>query len=431
MSESTMYGTKNVSYQKLENTRLIVKHSQRLNDDMAPGARSRNIAGLFVENADGERFKYPFIHLAGARAMQRHVANGGLPYDAIGESIIKMSEEIAQLKSFGNYVNRNDLMNTNNNDIVERSSAALNGLREQLARLSKQAHYEAYKENFQAQQPMDVPQEVVEQFTDQFTVKNFKEDIKGVFPVLYRLMKESELGYDDIVAMTQPEAASESLDVEKSQDEFDRFESWVMSLGEDSAIASQDPEEKNQAVKNLQALVKEEFPAGIDGSNAIPSLKGIIEDPKLYQEIKEQSKQDENSDARGIVKTWLEQNAPDVLEALDFGDYTDETEGVTPATALGGDITAPEEVPQESDEQEPEERSGKMSVQELAEFIHSFYDRESGTFPKGPEGVAIMVGKKYGEQAEHGARKMVERMAPQQQAPELAELARIRELSGM
>ena len=72
----------------------------------------------------------------------------------------------------------------------------------------------------------------------------------------------------------------------------------------------------------------------------------------------------------------------------------------------------------------------KLNVQELAEFIHSFYDRESGTFPKGPEGVAIMVGKKFGEQAEHVARKMVERMAPQQQAPEISELARIKELAG-
>jgi len=43
-----------------------------------------------------------------------------------------------------------------------------------------------------------------------------------------------------------------------------------------------------------------------------------------------------------------------------------------------------------------------------------------------------MVGKKYGEQAEHVARKMVERMAPNQssnQNPELAELARIKELA--
>ena len=75
-----------------------------------------------------------------------------------------------------------------------------------------------------------------------------------------------------------------------------------------------------------------------------------------------------------------------------------------------------------------------MDVQELAEFIHSFYDRESGTFPKGPEGVCTMVGKKFGEQAEHVARKFVERMAPQQtteQNPELQELARMRELAGM
>jgi hypothetical protein len=72
----------------------------------------------------------------------------------------------------------------------------------------------------------------------------------------------------------------------------------------------------------------------------------------------------------------------------------------------------------------------KMNVQELAEFINSFYDRNSGTFPKGPEGVVIMVGKKFGEQAEQVARKMVERMAPQQQDPQIAELTRIRELAG-
>jgi len=71
-----------------------------------------------------------------------------------------------------------------------------------------------------------------------------------------------------------------------------------------------------------------------------------------------------------------------------------------------------------------------MNVQEVAEFIHSFYDRDSGTFPKGPEGVCTMVGKKFGEQAEQVARKMVERMAPQQKDPQIAELARIRELAG-
>ncbi len=479
VNESTMYGSRNVSYQKLMDTRLIIKHSQAVMDDTQPGARTRNISALFVENQDGERFKYPFIHLSGARAMQRHVANGGVPYDDIGKSIINMSEQIAQLKSFNNYVVRNDLMNFETNNIVERSQQQLNDLREQLARLGKQTHYEAYKESFVPQEQFDVPEEFVEDYTEKFTVKNFKEDIKSVFPVLYRLMKESEIGYDDIVAMTQEQIANEDLEVEfdDAPDAFSKFENWVMGLGEESAVVSEDPEEQAQAVKELQELVGQHFSAGVDGSNAIESLKGLIEDPQLYKEIKEAAKTDPDTCVRGIVKDWLEANAPEVVEQLDFGDYVEEPEaGEAPAAAQGGDQTAPE-APQEEADQGPnksdvpafmrkakggddwkmstkdlddektksptssaglarkkkelgmEDQQQSMNIQELAEFIHSFYDRESGTFPKGPEGVAIMVGKKFGEQAEMVARKMVERMAPQQQDPTMNELTRIKELA--
>ena len=414
MSESAMYGSKTMSYQKLMDTRLIIKHSKTLTDDQQPGARTRNISALFVENQDGERFKYPFIHLAGARAMQRHVANGGLPYDDLGKSIIKMSEEIAQLKSFSNYVVRNDLMNFETNSIVERSMSALETLREQIKALSKQSHYEAYKENFQASEQLEIPEEVVEDFTEKFTVKNFKEDIKSVFPVLYRLMQEGNtIGYDDIVAMTTQESYNDEAEVIVSEeDDFDRFESWVMGLGEESAITSQDPEEQKSALQKLQELVKQHFPAGVDGSNAIESLKGIIEDPQLFKQIKDQSKEDPDSCVRGLVKDWLESNAPETLDQLDFGDYVDDEEQGSeeePASAGFGDDQAEKE---SADEQQ------QGGIQELAEFIHSFYDKESGTFPKGPEGVAIMVGKKFGEQAEMIARKFVERMAPQQQMPE-------------
>ena len=523
MSESALYGSKTVSYQKLMDTRLIIKHSQAVMDDAAPGARSRNISGLFVENQDGERFKYPFIHLAGARAMQRHVANGGVPYDDIGKSIVTMSEEIAQLKSFGNYVVRNDLMNSDTNNVVERSAEQLNRLREQIKAMSKQSHYEQYRESFQAQTQEEVPQEFVEEFTEKFTVRNFKEDIKNVFPVLYRLMKENDIGYDDIVAMTTTEQETVE-DVELGEhNEFDRFESWVMGLGEESAIQSQDPDEQSTAIQQLQELVSQAFPAGVDGSNAIESLKGVIDDPQLQQQIKTQSKEDESVDVRGLVQGWLQLYAPEVLEQLDFGDFDPNAQAAEEPAAAEEPVAAepaPEEVPQESadgpnksdvpaylrkqkggddwkvssddmeDEKtksptssaglarrkqelgmgeadnepgekdddppfDPDEKPSKpvtpgkhgqeyskakhlaqqgmkkaMNVQELAEFIHSFYDRDSGTFPKGPEGVSIMVGKKFGEQAEQVARKMVERMAPQQQDPQIAELARIRELAG-
>jgi hypothetical protein len=473
-----MYGSKTMSYQKLMDTRLIIKHNQAVMDDTQPGARTRNISALFVENQDGERFKYPFIHLAGARAMQRHVANGGLPYDELGASITKMSEEIAQLKSFGNYVVRNDLMNSDTNSVVERSSAYLNGLREQIKALSKQSHYEAYKENFQAYDSEEIPQDVVEDFKQKFTVRSFKEDIATVFPVLYRLMKEgSTIGYDDIVAMTQEEINNEDLTVEtEDNDPFAQFENWVMGLGEDSAVTSEDPEEQQAALQGLQELVGQHFPAGVDGTNAIESLKGLIEDPELYKRIKEQAAQDPDACVRPLIKDWLEFNAPEALEQLDFGDMVDD-----PEAAQGGDQTAPEAepapvdpaaavpaeepVPQEAvdpdnprDYERPavdrkksgqspltmkdieykddkpkrdfEKRKERLNTEELAEFITSFYDRDTGTFPKGPEGVAIMVGKKFGEQAEQVARKFVERMAPQQQDPQIAELSRIRELAG-
>jgi len=349
MSESAMYGSRLMSYQNLLDTRLIIKHSQAVMDDAQPGARTRHISALFVENQDGERFKYPFIHLAGARAMQRHVANGGLPYDDIGKSIIRMSEEIAALKSFGGYVVRNDLMNSETNEVVEKSSAYLNSLREQIKALSKQSHYESYKENFQANADDEVPQEVVEDFKEKFTVRSFKEDIASVFPVLYRLMKEGNtLGYDDIVAMTEKEENSnEDIEIENETfDPFNKFENWVMGLGEESTITSENPEEQQVAMEKLQELVGQHFPAGVDGTNAIQSLKGIIEDPELYKRIKEQAIQDPDACVRPLIKDWLELNAPETLEQLDFGDMVDE-----PAAAeepVAAEVPAEEPVPQEA-----------------------------------------------------------------------------------
>jgi hypothetical protein len=326
-----------------------------------------------------------------------------------------MSEQIAQLKSFDNYVVRNDLLNSDTNNIVERSKSELQRCREEIQRLSKQNYYEQFKENFQSQATMEVPEDVIEELTNKFTVKNFKEDIKSVFPLIYKLMQEqsaedSGLGYDDVVEMTQLESINDEAEISEDQeDEFDKFESWVMNLGEASPIQSSDDDEKSQAIQKLNDLTKDHFPAGVDGQNAIQSLKVIIEDPVLDKEIKAASKEDADTCIRPIIKAWLEVNAQDVLDQIDFGDMTEEDA---------------DQAPQEAEQEEqPQQQSG---MRELAEFINSFYDKESGTFPKGPEGVVTMVGKKFGEQAENVARKFVERMAPQQatdQNPELAELA--------
>jgi hypothetical protein len=486
-----MYGTAKTSYQKLENTRLIIKHNQQV-DETSPGARTRHINAMFIENGQGERFKYPFIHLAGARAMQRHVQEGGLPYDDIGKHIIGISEKIAHLKNFGNYVVRNDLMNSETNEIVGRAHETLDSLRETIKKLAKRSHYEQFKSEFQAENLSEVPQDFIEDLTNKFTVKNFKEDIKGVFPIIYSLMQANEeIHYDDIVAMTHSTNEDVEIDLDTTDefvDPFSKFEAWAMNLGEDNAITSQDEEEKAAAVEKLQTLVGQHFPAGIDGQNAIESLKGIIDDPRLAQEIKATANEDADTCVRPLVYQWLQDNAPEVVNELDFGDmdmpdaeYDDEGGDTDDSYALasaghgsdedygdyGNEYEANDpnhpEYNKKDDYDLPPSMRGKgtdkyrlpdtdkhddrhardfrkrtgqeesVNIQEVAEFMFSCYDKDSRTFPRGPEGVVTMVGKKFGEQAEQVARQFVERMAPQQntQVPQVNELARIRELSGL
>ena len=92
--ENRMFGTSRISYQNLGETRLIVKHNQPINPAVAAG-RSMHIESIYIENAQGERFKYPYKHLNGARALAEHIKAGGNPYDTIGQHISGLSEELA------------------------------------------------------------------------------------------------------------------------------------------------------------------------------------------------------------------------------------------------------------------------------------------------------------------------------------------------
>jgi hypothetical protein len=79
-----MYGTHKTSYQRIGNARLAIKHTQPINVESI-GGRSQKIGAIYIESPEGERFKYPYRHLAGARAMARHVSEGGNAYDDFGK----------------------------------------------------------------------------------------------------------------------------------------------------------------------------------------------------------------------------------------------------------------------------------------------------------------------------------------------------------
>jgi hypothetical protein len=90
MSESRLFGTSKTSFQDMGEAKIIVRHSQPVNMEN-PAGRTQRIESIYIESANGERFRYPTRHLNGARAMATHVANGGNPYDAIGGYITGLS----------------------------------------------------------------------------------------------------------------------------------------------------------------------------------------------------------------------------------------------------------------------------------------------------------------------------------------------------
>lgn len=199
MQESNYYGSSMSSYRKLESTKLILRHSKAVAEDQ-PGARSRHISAIFVENEQGERFKYPFIHLAGAKAMQRHVANGGNPYDDAGRAIVSMSEAIAQLGKFKRHYGSSENLTDDVNTIVTRAKSKLESLRTTVDRIGKQGHYEEWMESFSPSSLPDLDDVTREEYKTKFTVQQFDETLADVFPLLHAIMQEtSELDLEEYV----------------------------------------------------------------------------------------------------------------------------------------------------------------------------------------------------------------------------------------
>ena len=201
MSESTMYGTSRNSIQNVGNARVLVKHSKPVNQEQ-PGARTRDIHSLYVESGEGERFKYPFRHLNGARAMARHVAEGGNQYDDFGKYIVSLSEELSNLRKFKTYMNRSAVMAEGLRGYMDVVNERIDTVKETILKLQKETHYKETFKDFSPTVNEEVPEDVSNSWIDELTIRQFNEDLKSVFPYIYKLVSEAnkvkELGPEDL-----------------------------------------------------------------------------------------------------------------------------------------------------------------------------------------------------------------------------------------
>ena len=208
MTESKLYGTSRISYQKIGEARIVIKHTEGVNQESAAG-RTRNIGKIYIESAEGERFIYPFKHLSGARAMARHVAEGGKPHDEFGGHIVGLSEEMSKLRKFNNYMGRSAVMAESLSGYVDAVKERISTVKKTIESLQKPKFY---AETFAAYaKPMmeDVPTDVAENWIDQLTIKQFNEELADVFPYIYNLVSEASkaksLGPDELEEVAGPD----------------------------------------------------------------------------------------------------------------------------------------------------------------------------------------------------------------------------------
>jgi len=201
MQESKMYGTNKTSFQKIGNAKIHIKHSAPINTESV-NSRTGKIGSIFIESPDGEKFKYPFKHLSGARALARHVAEGGHAYDDFGKHITGLSGEMAKLRKFNTYMNRSSVMAEALQEYTDIVKERVNNIKKEIQNLQKPAYYTSALESFEPSIVEDVPTDVADAWIDQLTVKQFNEELKDVFPYIYNLVGETkvkEIALEDII----------------------------------------------------------------------------------------------------------------------------------------------------------------------------------------------------------------------------------------
>ena len=368
MSESKLYGTSRVSYQNIDNARLVIKHTESVNQELASG-RTQKIGKIYIESADGERFMYPYKHLNGARAMARHISEGGKPFDDFGKHISGLSEELANLRKFKNYMNRSSVMAESLQEYLGAVVERISTVKKTVEGLQKQSFYKQAFESFEVPVFEDVPDDVASNWIDQLTIKQFNEDLKDVFPYVYKLVSEvtkaKELGPDDLVDEGERHGNDSMYD--KCWDGYKKVPG--KKRGEKGSCVK--AEDIDEAFDDLMGQFAE-------GSS--PHKKGTKAYKKhMAAKHAAMGEDDETDEGNAYAKAVRQAK----MNGKKKGDKIQGPDG--------DEITLEKKIP-------------------VTEFVLSLFDRNTGEFPKGETAVLTAVEKDYGEQFIDPAKAFIEKV---------------------
>ena len=344
-------GKKDVSWNAGANeSRLMIKHKRNLGEGEA---RFRYVESLFIETADGERYKLPFRNLTAGKAMLEHVRNGGRPYDMRGQHIAEMINELTVLSRFRR-ANAGKLLEGDTATLVEQTNAYYENLQRNLKSLTNGRGYNTY---FESWTPLDVSEEsvVIEGLKHLFVTQSIDQRIEDALPLIAKIQQQ-----------------------ENAMKEANIFEAWANNLMEGVWQLPDTPEKQTKLVE----LLSTDLPVGADAINAKEQLYDLIGDDILFDQLMDLADRDANADARQVIINRMQEMTeyPEVMKVI---------------TSLNVDPTAtmnpPEQIPADIEEMLGGDASDAfirdVSIEEPEDGMDEAF-KDPATQTEDPEGTA-------------------------------------------
>ena len=174
---------KKASYSdNIPQTKMIIQHTRNIEEGEQ---RYRNIARIFVENMNGERFLLPTTKPGIGRVYARHIAEGGTPYDERGQHITSLVEEYSKMAGFVR-ATRNGQFNESAQRLVTEGVNHYQKLRETLHKMTGKKGYSTY---FESYTPPLMEDEEQKDLSEMFMSSSLDPRIECVMPILSKLSK--------------------------------------------------------------------------------------------------------------------------------------------------------------------------------------------------------------------------------------------------
>lgn len=202
--------------------KMVIQHTRQIEEGEQ---RYRNIAKIFLENQEGERFLAPTTKPGIARVYARHIAEGGKPHDERWSHIGSLCEEYQKMAGFVR-ATRNHQFNESAQKLVESGIQHYQSLRESLSKMTGHRGYNSYFESWTP--PLMEDEADMSSINELFVQETLDPRIESVMPILSKLhktvaeMKEvdqlSEWA-DSLLEMEEPEAYDDFASDTEGDDE--------------------------------------------------------------------------------------------------------------------------------------------------------------------------------------------------------------------